>query len=127
MASKLHQQQLTRAIKRVILGLGAAPSAPRNLRCRPVSCRAVACAWDPPAEPGHPPFHKLKLERLWQVRRYFLIWVKGNREFASVGHVGGGCMPSVMRPHVLSKLGHLTHHVLRLESLGRRYLPWFCF
>ena len=69
MASKLHQQQLTRAIKRVILGLGAVPSAPRSLRCRPVSCRAVACAWDPPTEPGHPPFHKFKLERLRQARR----------------------------------------------------------
>ena len=48
----------------MILGLGAAPSAPRNLHCRPLTCRSVACTWDPPAEPGHPPFHKFKLERL---------------------------------------------------------------
>ena len=95
-ASKLHQQQLTRAIKRVILGLGAAPSAPRNLRCRPVSCAAVACAWDPPAEPGHPPFHKLKLERLWQVCRG-LLWCGSRvyyKESAAVGHVTCSLAPS---------------------------------
>jgi len=62
--SNLHRQQLVRAIKRVILGLGAAPGPPRRLRCRPLTCAAVACAWDAPAEPGHPPFHKFKLERL---------------------------------------------------------------
>jgi len=62
--SNLHRQQLVRAIKRVILGLGAAPGAPRRLRCQPLTCAAVACAWDAPAEPGHPPFHKFKLERL---------------------------------------------------------------
>ena len=41
--SSLHQQQLMRAMKRVILGLGAAPSAPRQLECRQVSIYAPAC------------------------------------------------------------------------------------
>ncbi|KAK9834335.1 hypothetical protein WJX81_008044 [Elliptochloris bilobata] len=80
-ASKLHQQQLTRAIKRVILGLGATPSAPRNFRCRPLGCRTVACAWDPPAEPGHPPFHKFKLERLGQAGAHgSAAWATANGE-----------------------------------------------
>ena len=32
-ASKLHRQQLVRAMKRVILGLGAVPGMPQDLRC----------------------------------------------------------------------------------------------
>ena len=35
-SSKLHRQQLVRAMKRVILGLGAVPSSPRDLQCRQV-------------------------------------------------------------------------------------------
>ena len=34
--SKLHRQQLVRAMKRVILGLGAVPGAPRGLLCKQV-------------------------------------------------------------------------------------------
>ena len=34
--SKLHRQQLVRAMKRVILGLGAVPGAPRGLLCEQV-------------------------------------------------------------------------------------------
>jgi hypothetical protein len=34
--SSLHRQQLMRAMKRVILGLGAAPGPPRELACQQV-------------------------------------------------------------------------------------------
>lgn len=34
--SKLHRQQLVRAMKRVILGLGAVPSTPQDLQCKQV-------------------------------------------------------------------------------------------
>ncbi len=61
--SALHRQQLTRAMKRVILGLGTAPSAPRNMRGRQVSCSSVLLTWQPPERLGHPPFHKYKLQR----------------------------------------------------------------
>ncbi len=61
--SALHRQQLTRAMKRVILGLGTAPSAPQNLRCRQVTCNSVLLTWQPPERLGHPPFHKYKLQR----------------------------------------------------------------
>lgn len=61
--SALHRQQLTRAMKRVILGLGTAPSSPQNLRCRQVSCSSILLTWQPPERLGHPPFHKYKLQR----------------------------------------------------------------
>ncbi|CAL8461872.1 g1403 [Coccomyxa elongata] len=61
--SALHRQQLTRAMKRVILGLGTAPSAPQNLRCRQVTCSSILLTWQPPERLGHPPFHKYKLQR----------------------------------------------------------------
>ena len=35
--SKLHRQQLVRAMKRVILGLGAVPGMPQDLQCTQVS------------------------------------------------------------------------------------------
>ncbi len=34
--SKLHRQQLVRAMKRVILGLGAVPGMPQDLQCKQV-------------------------------------------------------------------------------------------
>lgn len=34
--SKLHRQQLVRAMKRVILGLGAVPGMPQDLQCTQV-------------------------------------------------------------------------------------------
>ena len=52
-----------RAIKRVILGLGSPPTATLNVTCRAVACDAVEVTWQPPEQPGHPPFHKYKLER----------------------------------------------------------------
>lgn len=61
--SALHRQQLTRAMKRVILGLGTSPSAPRDLQCRQVSCGSILLTWQPPERLGHPPLHKYKLQR----------------------------------------------------------------
>ena len=123
MASKLHQQQLTRAIKRVILGLGAAPSAPRNLRCRPVSCRAVACAWDPPAEPGHPPFHKLKLERLWQVCRG-LLWC-GSRVYCNEqlwNMSGADACKMIDEAPFAGQVGHPPRYSPSWSSHGRYHI-----
>ena len=37
--SNLHQEQLTRALKRVILGIGTPPSPPQVIEYRPQACQ----------------------------------------------------------------------------------------
>ncbi|CAL5222738.1 g5145 [Coccomyxa viridis] len=61
--SKLHRQQLVRAIKRVILGLGAVPGMPQDLQCKQAPGGGLEITWQPPKTAGHPPFHKYKLQR----------------------------------------------------------------
>ncbi|PSC72400.1 catechol O-methyltransferase-like [Micractinium conductrix] len=62
-ASKLHQQQILRGLKRLMLGLGRLPSAPLQLSCTAANQSAVRLSWQPPAAPGHPPLHKYLLQR----------------------------------------------------------------
>lgn len=62
-SSKLHRQQIMRALQRMILGLGSPPSAPRDLSCRPISCDSIAVSWKKPLQGGSPHMHKYKLER----------------------------------------------------------------
>jgi hypothetical protein len=61
--SRLHQQQIMRAIQRVILGLGSPPSGPRGLACTAMTCDSIAVRWHAPEKLGSPPMHKYKLER----------------------------------------------------------------
>ncbi|KAK9858438.1 hypothetical protein WJX84_010174 [Apatococcus fuscideae] len=61
--SQLHRLQLTRAIKRVMLGLGEPPSAPRQLTCQCTACGAVTLSWQAPSQLGHPAMHKYRLAR----------------------------------------------------------------
>jgi hypothetical protein len=62
-SSRLHQQQILRGLKRVILGLGRPPSPPQSLHCATANRSAVKLAWDAPVEAGHPPMHKYQLQR----------------------------------------------------------------
>eukprot|EP00884_Botryococcus_braunii_P022435 jgi/Botrbrau1/8876/Bobra.50_2s0031.2 len=62
-SSKLHRQQIIRAIQRMILGLGSPPSAPRDLWGKPLTCDSIAVSWQIPLQLGSPPMHKYKLER----------------------------------------------------------------
>jgi hypothetical protein len=55
--------QILRGLKRLILGLGKVPEPPQQLRCAAANRSAVRLSWQPPAEPGHPPFHKYVLQR----------------------------------------------------------------
>ncbi|KAK9814892.1 hypothetical protein WJX73_001518 [Symbiochloris irregularis] len=64
--SKLHRQQIIRAIKRLMLGLGQAPSAPQGLKCQAVTCSSIRLSWQAPQHVGQPPMHKYKLERQLQ-------------------------------------------------------------
>ncbi|KAL4443446.1 hypothetical protein ABPG75_011183 [Micractinium tetrahymenae] len=61
--SKLHQQQILRGLKRLILGLGKLPDAPVQLSCAAHNKSAVQLSWQAPAERGHPSFHKFVLQR----------------------------------------------------------------
>ena len=63
-------------MKRVILGLGAAPGTPQDLRCKQAACGSALVTWQPPATLGHPPFHKYKLQRS---RDGGVAWVTANR------------------------------------------------
>jgi hypothetical protein len=56
-SSALHRGQFVRALKRQILGLGAVPSEPRDLKTSAVNASAVAIRWRPPARLGTPPTH----------------------------------------------------------------------
>ncbi|KAK9820409.1 hypothetical protein WJX72_010017 [[Myrmecia] bisecta] len=61
--SKLHRQQIMRAVKRIMLGLGQAPGPAQSVQCRALSCDSIGVSWQAPAQLGHPPMHKYKLER----------------------------------------------------------------
>ena len=71
--SGLHHGKILRALKRQILGLGAPPSAPTNVRAVAVNATAVAVQWRAPAALGTPPVHAYVLQRRagddpkWQV------------------------------------------------------------
>jgi hypothetical protein len=56
-SSALHRGQLTRALKRQILDLGAVPSEPRDVKVSAVNASAVAIRWRAPARLGTPPTH----------------------------------------------------------------------
>ena len=55
--SAFHLGKIVRSLKRQILGLGAPPSPPRNVRAARINATAVAVAWDPPSRDGVPPVH----------------------------------------------------------------------
>ena len=61
--SRLHQEQVLRGLKRVILGLGEAPAPPRQLACKRAGPSSVRITWLPPERPGHPATHKFVLQR----------------------------------------------------------------
>jgi len=71
--SGLHHGKILRALKRQILGLGAPPGAPTNVRAVAVNATAVAVQWRAPAALGTPPVHAYVLQRRagddpkWQV------------------------------------------------------------
>ena len=71
--SGLHHGKILRALKRQILGLGAPPGTPTNVRAAAVNGTAVAVQWRAPAELGTPPVHAYVLQRRagddpkWQV------------------------------------------------------------
>lgn len=61
--SRLHQEQVLRGLKRLILGLGEAPSPPRQLACKRGSASSIRITWLPPERAGHPSTHKFVLQR----------------------------------------------------------------
>ena len=87
MTSLLHQQQLLRGMKRLILGLGETPSPPRGLVCTSAGLGAgaggsggpgpinggvgrssgegggIRISWELPSQLGRPQFHKYVLQR----------------------------------------------------------------
>eukprot|EP00232_Nephroselmis_pyriformis_P020067 CAMPEP_0182900354 /NCGR_PEP_ID=MMETSP0034_2-20130328/28784_1 /TAXON_ID=156128 /ORGANISM="Nephroselmis pyriformis, Strain CCMP717" /LENGTH=406 /DNA_ID=CAMNT_0025034555 /DNA_START=152 /DNA_END=1369 /DNA_ORIENTATION=+ len=58
----LHKQQILRAVKKVILGLGNKPTVPRSLTSAAEDCGRVAVVWNTPLDLGKPPLHSYVLQ-----------------------------------------------------------------
>eukprot|EP00899_Mesostigma_viride_P005378 jgi/Mesvir1/14841/Mv05463-RA.2 len=61
-SSRLHRDQLCRALKMQVLGLGKVPGEPKGLLCNATS-GGVSLQWDLPDRMGVPPLHKFTVER----------------------------------------------------------------
>eukprot|EP00892_Ulva_mutabilis_P009229 jgi/Ulvmu1/6679/UM030_0010.1 len=61
--SVLHQRQILRAMHAIILGIGIAPHAVKNVRHELHAEGAMLVAWDPPQLDSHPPIRQLTVSR----------------------------------------------------------------
>eukprot|EP00898_Chlorokybus_atmophyticus_P002875 jgi/Chlat1/3589/Chrsp234S03579 len=71
--SRLHREQLLRALKMQVLGIGKAPSEPSQLACS-VNGDKVALQWDPPEQEGFPPVHSYEIRRRSEHNPYWELY-----------------------------------------------------